>query len=79
MGSQGAVQILHRRESPEEQLVRKAEYEDLYLTPWIAAERGFVDMVIEPKTTRAVVVRSLEMVLTKRERLRPAKHANSPL
>lgn len=79
MGSQGAVQILHRRATPAEQLAKKAEYEEIYLTPWIAAERGFVDMVIEPKATRAVVARSLEMVLTKRERLRPAKHANSPL
>lgn len=79
MGSQGAVQILHRRATVEEKARLKLEYEQVYLTPWIAAERGFVDMVIEPKTTRAVIAKSLEVALNKRERIRPAKHANSPL
>ncbi len=79
MGAQGAVEILYRRADPEEKLRRQEEYERTYLTPWIAAERGYVDMVIEPAETRARIVDALDLLLAKKERLRPAKHANSPL
>lgn len=79
MGAQGAVQILYRKASDEEQIDLKQSYENTYLTPWIAAERGFVDAVIEPGETRAAVAKALDLLITKKERLRPAKHANSPM
>ncbi len=79
MGAQGAVEILYRRLSPAERDARKLSYEEVYLTPWIAAERGYVDEVIEPRETRARLEAALALLLTKQERLRPAKHANSPL
>jgi acetyl-CoA carboxylase carboxyltransferase component len=79
MGAEGAVQILHRRSTPEEQIELKEAYEQEYLTPWVAAERGYVDMVIEPRHTRSTIAKSLDLILTKRERIRAAKHANSPL
>ena len=79
MGSLGAVQILYRRVSSEEQLNLQREYEATYLTPWIAAERGFVDEVIDPQMTRPILSRQLDLLMSKREFLRPSKHANSPL
>src|SRR5581483_4233125 len=48
MGAKGAVAILHRRETTEEQAQREVDYAEELLTPWVAAERGFVDAVIEP-------------------------------
>ena len=79
MGAQGAVEIIYRRAPAEERLRHQQKYEDEYLTPWIAAERGFVDNVIEPSKTRAHLVRAFDLLATKKERLRNAKHANSPL
>lgn len=79
MGAQGAVEILHRRADEEARAAAKAEYEEVYLTPWIAAERGYVDEVIEPSETRSRIARAVELLVTKQEHLRPAKHANSPL
>jgi propionyl-CoA carboxylase beta chain len=85
MGAQGAVNILHRKaladaSDPEElraQLV--AEYEDTLLTPYIAAERGYIDSVIPPSQTRAYVIKALRMLRNKRESLPPKKHGNIPL
>lgn len=79
MGAQGAAQILMRRASDEERLAYQNSYQEAYLTPWIAAERGFVDAVIDPVTTRAEINTALEILVTKREHVRPSKHANSPL
>jgi acetyl-CoA carboxylase carboxyltransferase component len=79
MGAQGAVEILHRRADPAAREEAKRHYEEVYLTPWIAAERGYVDEVIEPHETRARIAAALELLVTKQEKLRPAKHANSPL
>ncbi len=79
MGAQGAVEILYRRKGEEERAQRQQQYEHTYLSPWIAAERGYVDMVIEPHESRSRIAATLEMLITKKERLRPAKHANSPL
>lgn len=79
MGAEGAVQILHRRADINERAEAKSAYEQTYLTPWIAAERGYVDVVIEPEATREVIVRALELLITKKEKLRPSKHANSPM
>jgi propionyl-CoA carboxylase beta chain len=85
MGAQGAVNILHRKklakaDDPEElraELVQ--EYEDTLLTPYLAAERGYIDSVIPPSQTRAYVIRALRMLRNKRESLPPKKHGNIPL
>ena len=79
MGAQGAAQILMRRASDEERLAYQNSYQQTYLTPWIAAERGFVDAVIDPVSTRSEINAALNILITKKERVRPSKHANSPL
>jgi acetyl-CoA carboxylase carboxyltransferase component len=79
MGAQGAVEIIYRRAPAEERLRHQQKYEDEYLTPWLAAERGYVDNVIDPNLTRAHLVRTFDLLATKKEQLRRAKHANSPL
>ena len=85
MGSQGAVEIVYRSElanaaDPDglrAELV--SEYTERYATPYIAAERGYVDDVIDPAETRKILTRSLEMISTKREELPKRKHGNMPL
>ena len=79
MGAQGAVQILHRREDAETQAHLQVDYEENFLNPYVAAERGFVDEVIDPADTRRVVASALTMLSTKRERIVARKHANGPL
>jgi propionyl-CoA carboxylase beta chain len=85
MGAQGAVNILHRKAlaqatDPEElrsDLV--AEYEATLANPYLAAERGYVDLVIEPQQTRAEITRGLRLLRNKRQTLPPKKHGNIPL
>ena len=79
MGAPGAVQILHRREDPDTQARLAVHYEESYLNPYVAAERGFVDDVIDPADTRKAVAAAFELLATKRERLASRKHANGPL
>jgi acetyl-CoA carboxylase carboxyltransferase component len=79
MGAPGAVQILYRRTSPEARGAREDEYKERYLTPWPAAERGFVDAVIDPADTRRVLADGLRALSTKREILRHRKHDAGPL
>jgi acetyl-CoA carboxylase carboxyltransferase component len=79
MGAKGAVEILHRRASVEERAEYELAYEDRLLNPYIAAERGSVDRVIDPAETRAEVARSLEILATKREKLARRRHDNTPL
>ena len=79
MGAAGAVQILHRREDADTQARLAVDYEESYLNPYVAAERGFVDDVIDPADTRKAVAAALELLSTKRERLASRKHANGPL
>lgn len=79
MGAAPAVQILYRREDAESQLRRVDEYRAEHLTPWKVAERGLVDVVIDPAETRAVLSAGLGTLATKREHLIARKHANSPL
>ena len=55
------------------------EYTEKYANPYAAAERGYVDDVIEPRETRPKVIRALEMLKNKRESLPPKKHGNIPL
>jgi len=79
MGAQGAVQILHRGADAGAQAQLRDEYAAELCTPWIAAERGFVDAVIDPVETRAVVGRALAMLATHIERIAPRKHDVGPL
>lgn len=79
MGARGAVQILYRRAGPEEATALEADYNERYLTPWIAAERGLVDDVIDPAHTRRALVAALAGLASKRERIVGRKHGNSPL
>jgi propionyl-CoA carboxylase beta chain len=85
MGPEGAVNIVFRKEleaaaDPE---ARRAElieeYRRQFANPYAAAERGYVDEVIEPRRTRPVLIDALETALTKRERRPPRKHGNIPL
>ncbi|MDG1365822.1 MAG: carboxyl transferase domain-containing protein, partial [Acidimicrobiales bacterium] len=79
MGAKGAVEILHRRADPAEQTELELAYEDRLLNPYIAAERGTIDAVIEPETTRAEIHAALEMLISKREKLPRRRHDNTPL
>ena len=85
MGPQGAVEIVYRREleAASDPLARKAElvdeYTERYANPYLAAERGFVDDVIDPADTRATLVRGLALLRSKREDLPKRKHGNVPL
>jgi len=87
MGAAGAVDIVYRRDLAEiaerqrpqrrEELVD--EYEEKFLNPYLAAERGFIDDVIDPAETRHKLVASLELLRSKREELPKRKHGNVPL
>jgi len=88
MGAQGAVNILYRKELKEaeqagtSETVRAelvTEYDDHLANPYLAAERGYVDAVIQPHETRTEIVRSLRLLRSKRETLPPKKHGNIPL
>jgi acetyl-CoA carboxylase carboxyltransferase component len=79
MGAPGAVQILHRRAEAEERRQREEHYRERFLTPWDAAERGFVDEVVDPADTRQVLTAALSALVTKRELLRGRKHDAGPL
>ena len=85
MGPQGAVEIIHRRELAEaaDPVARRNVLVDDYIerlaNPYIAAERGFVDEVIEPSQTRRKIVAGLRMLESKRQELPERKHGNVPL
>ena len=85
MGAPGAVNLIHRKEleTADDQDTRRAEliteYEERFANPYVAAERGYVDDVIDPRETRRVLTRSLAMLRTKREQLPSRKHGNVPL
>jgi acetyl-CoA carboxylase carboxyltransferase component len=85
MGAAGAVEIVHRRDiaDAEDPEVMRAtlidEYSQRYSNPYIAAERGFIDDVIDPADTRQVLSRSLDLLRGKREELPKRKHGNVPL
>jgi propionyl-CoA carboxylase beta chain len=79
------VSIIRRREiaaADDPEATRAAlitEYEDTFATPYVAAERGFVDAVIEPSQTRHEIAKALRLLATKRATLPPKKHGNIPL
>ncbi|HEY6988445.1 MAG TPA: acyl-CoA carboxylase subunit beta [Bryobacteraceae bacterium] len=85
MGPEGAVNILYRREleaadSSEELRQSKIdEYRDHFANPFVAAERGYIDDVIEPHETRRKVIRALRMLANKTDTMPKKKHGNIPL
>jgi len=85
MGAEGAVNIVYRRElaaGPDQESVRAqktAEFRERFANPFIAAERGFVDDVIEPRETRPRVIRALRMLENKVDVMPRKKHGNIPL
>ena len=85
MGPDGAVNIVfrHELESAEDPDARRAEliadYKERFANPYTAAERGYVDDVIEPRRTRPLLVSALETALSKREPTPKRKHGNIPL
>ncbi len=85
MGPEGAVNILYRRElqvakDPERLRRNKvADFREKFASPYVAAERGYVDEVIEPHLTRSRVIRALKLLKTKRDTNPSKKHGNIPL
>src|SRR5437667_136372 len=85
MGPEGAVNILYRREMEQAgapATLREAktrEFREMLATPYVAAERGYIDEVIEPRDTRARLCAALELTRTKRDTNPPKKHGNLPL
>jgi acetyl-CoA carboxylase carboxyltransferase component len=85
MGAEGAANIIHRKEikaalDPKAKRQEKIdEYKNLFSNPYCAAQRGYVDAVIEPSRTRPRLIEALEVMCTKRELRPPKKHGNIPL
>ncbi len=79
MGAKGAVEILHRQADEAERVDLVAAYEERLLNPYIAAERGSVDRVIDPARTRSELAAALEVLAGKRERIPRRRHDNTPL
>ena len=83
MGAEGAVGVLIRREIAEnDETFRRekvAEFEDKFANPYVAAERGYIDEVIEPAQTRPKLIRALSLLKNKRDSNPPKKHGNIPL
>ena len=81
MGAKGAVEIIFRADldNPEKIAARTQEYEDRFMSPFVAAEKGYIDEVIMPRSTRRRLARALAM-LREKETERPwKKHDNLPL
>ena len=85
MGAEGAVNVLFRRQmaaADDPDALRKElvdDHEDKFNNPYVAAARGLIDDVIEPRDSRRILIRALELTLSKREAHIPKKHGNSPM
>jgi propionyl-CoA carboxylase beta chain len=79
MGAKGAVEIIHRGKTQEEIQRETKAYEDRFLSPFVAAERGYIDEVIMPHSTRRRIARALAMLRTKEVERPWKKHDNLPL
>jgi propionyl-CoA carboxylase beta chain len=85
MGPEGAVNIVYRREltgASDPEAVRRAkieEFKERFANPFVAAEHGFLDDVIEPRQTRPRVIRALRLLATKADTMPRKKHGNIPL
>jgi propionyl-CoA carboxylase beta chain len=85
MGAEGAVNIVYRRElqqAGDDLEVRRAkieEFRDRFANPFVAAERGYLDDIIEPRETRPRIIRALRMLENKVDTMPRKKHGNIPL
>jgi propionyl-CoA carboxylase beta chain len=85
MGPEGAVNVLYRRELAAAEdavamrLAKVQEFKDKFANPYVAADRGFIDDVIEPRHTRRRIIAGLEMTRNKRDKNPAKKHGNIPL
>jgi propionyl-CoA carboxylase beta chain len=85
MGPEGAVDIVYKRDldkAKDKQKMRAEkieEFREKYSNPYVAAERGYIDAVIQPHETRKKIIDALEMLQTKRDKNPPKKHGNIPL
>jgi len=83
MGAEGAVGVLFKRDiADNDEAYRQAkisEFEEKFANPYVAAERGFIDEIIEPRSTRPKLIRALELLRNKRDSNPPKKHGNIPL
>ena len=88
MGPEGAVDIVFKREldgaeNPQQrQELRQTkieEFRDRFASPYVAADRGFVDAIIQPRETRKKLIQALAMLENKRDKNPPKKHGNIPL
>jgi propionyl-CoA carboxylase beta chain len=85
MGAGGAVGVLYSREIDEAEdkdaarSARVSEFEEKFANPYVAAERGFIDEIIEPAQTRPKLIRALALLENKRDTNPPRKHGNIPL
>jgi len=85
MGPEGAVDIVYKREldkANDRTAARQGkidEFREKYSNPYVAAERGYIDAVIQPRETRKKLIQALEMLQTKRDKNPPKKHGNIPL
>jgi propionyl-CoA carboxylase beta chain len=87
MGAEGAVGIVYKREldrAPDAEreslrLEKIAEFRERFANPYVAAERGYIDAVIEPSQTRAKLITALRSLETKRDTNPKKKHGNIPL
>ncbi|MBN2602302.1 MAG: methylmalonyl-CoA carboxyltransferase, partial [Candidatus Marinimicrobia bacterium] len=85
MGPQGASENIlskeiNAEENPKEKLQEKIEeYRDKFANPYVAAAKGYIDEVVEPKITRYKLIKALEMLANKRDDNPPKKHGNIPL
>ncbi len=83
MGAEGAVNIVYRRElstgGPDVRASKVAEFNERFASPFVAAEHGYIDDVIEPRETRPRLIRALRMLETKVDSMPRKKHGNIPL
>ena len=85
MGADGAVNIIYREEISESENPEQtrqeliADYQEKFANPYVAANHGFIDDVIDPADTRARIIKALEMLQNKRDSLPAKKHGNIPL
>jgi propionyl-CoA carboxylase beta chain len=85
MGPEGAVNVLYKKEqeaakdTAAERATRVAEFRDKFASPFVAAAHGFVDEIIQPRTTRRKLILALATLTTKRDKNPPKKHGNIPL
>jgi len=81
MGAKGAVEIIYRKEAgdPDKIAARTKEYEERFMSPFVAAERGYIDEVIMPHSTRPRIARALRLLRGKELTNPWKKHDNIPL